>query len=910
MSGLVSPRTVEARIDGRLVRVPEGTTILRAAQEAGIRVPSLCDHPALTPVGACRLCAVEVEGSPKLLTACTTPLAPGMAVRTDTPRLRRARRGVLELLLARHPLECFSCPSNGDCALQDLAYELGVERSPWAPPSGASRELPREDSNPFIVRDMDKCILCGRCVRACDERAQVHAIDFRDRGIRTRIGPPPGLPLEESDCTFCGQCVPFCPVGALAAKPALGRGRPWELETTRTVCPYCGVGCELEIRVNRRTGRIADVRGSDPVSGGGLTGGRTCVKGRFAWQFVHSPDRLTRPLIREGGSFREASWEEALSRVAEGLADIRDRHGGDAIGFLSSARCTNEENYLLQRLAREVFRTNNVDHCARLCHSATVAGLVETLGSGAMTDDFESLLEADLFLVLGSNTTETHPVLGSLIKRRRREGAGLIVCDPRRIELAELADLHLRHRSGSDVALLNGMMRVILTEGLEDRAFLAERTENFPALRETVDSYPLERVEEITGVPAAQVAEAARRYARGPASAILYTMGITQHVTGTDNVRSLANLALLCGMLGRPGTGVNPLRGQNNVQGACDMGCLPTDLPGYRKVTDPEARARAKALWGTAPPERPGLSLVRMMAAAGEGSLKALYVMGENPMVTDPDTNHVRIALNRLDLLIVQDIFLTETAQMADVVLPAACWGEKEGTTTNTCRAVQRVRKALEPPGEARPDGEILIDLANRLGAGWTFRSASEVFDAAAAINPAYGGLSHARLEAGPLQWPCPTADHPGTRILHVGRFPRPSGRAAFAPAEWRAPHEWPDRAYPFLATTGRNLYLYHSGSMTRRSASGRFVESAYLEIHPADAEGLGVAEGDRVRAVSRRGAAEGTARLTDRVPPGMVFLPFHFGESPANALTASVWDPTSETPPYKISAVRIERIP
>ncbi len=526
-----------------------------------------------------------------------------------------------------------------------------------------------------------------------------------------------------------------------------------------------------------------------------------------------------------------------------------------------------------------------------------------------MTNDFRSIRKADVLFVIGSNTTEAHPVIGSWIKERRRAGAKLIVCDPRKIELAEYADVYLRQKSGTDVALVNGLMHVILRDNLQDEAFLAQRVENFEALKAQVASYTPEVVSEITGVAPELIEEAARTYAQGPNSAIFYTMGITQHVTGTNNVRSMANLALLCGMLGRPGTGVNPLRGQNNVQGACDMGCLPDVYSGYQKVADPQSREKMGKLWGAELPAGPGMTLVRMMEAAGSGTLKGLFIMGENPMVTDPDTNHVRHSLEKLDLLVVQDIFLTETAQMADVVLPAACWGEKDGTFTNTARTVQRVRKAVESPGEARGDWEILQDIAVRLGAPWNFRSASEVFDDLARVTPSYGGMSYRRLEEKGLAWPCPTPEHPGTPILHTEKFPRQGGKATFSPCEWKAPHEWPDEEYPYLATTGRLLYHYHSGSMTRRSAPGEFVKELYVEVHPADAAALCLEEGQLVRVTSRRGSVEGKAKVTDRVPPKMVFLPFHFGEASANVLTAAVIDPDSETPGYKVSAVRVEKV-
>ncbi len=526
-----------------------------------------------------------------------------------------------------------------------------------------------------------------------------------------------------------------------------------------------------------------------------------------------------------------------------------------------------------------------------------------------MTNDYKSIKKADVLFVIGSNTTETHPVIGSWFKEQARKGTKLIVCDPRKIELAERADLHIRQKSGTDVALINGIMHIIIRDRLYDESFVNERTENFEALKETVSTYTPEEVCEITGVPAELIEEAAKAYANGPNSAIYYTMGITQHTSGTNNVRTLANLAMLCGMIGRPGTGVNPLRGQNNVQGACDMGCLPNVVTGYQKVGDAAVREKMKGLWNNAEiPAETGLTVMKMMQAAGKGDIRALYIVGENPMVSDPDTNHVRHCLENLDLLVVQDIFLTETAQLADVVLPAACWAEKDGTFTNTTRTVQRIRKAVEAPGEARADWEIITELACRLGAKWDFESASEIIDSIAECTPSYGGISFERLDEGPLSWPCPQTDHPGTPILHTARFARPNGKGHFTPCEWKAPHEWPDENYPFLATTGRLLYHYHTGSMSRRSAPAEFIKELFIQVNPADAAKLDIHEGEMLKVTSRRGHVEGRAQITDRVPPEMVFLPFHFGEASANILTAAEIDPDSETPGYKISAVKVEK--
>ncbi|MDO4987557.1 MAG: formate dehydrogenase subunit alpha [Synergistes sp.] len=891
-----------AVINGVNVEFDDGMTILQAARKVGVYIPVLCEHPALEVVGACRICLVEVENAPKLMTACSTPITDGMVIHTDTEKIRSVRRTIIELLLADHPLDCFSCPSSGKCELQRIAYDLGVEDSPYRTTADASHRFDVVDENPFIERDPNKCILCGKCVRVCDTHAHYSAIDFMYRSSKTMVMPPVGCDLEHSDCKFCGQCVALCPVGALTEKTAKGKGRAWDLKQVKTVCAYCGVGCELIVEVNTKTGKIANVT-SDHTNTSSPNKGRTCVKGRFAWEFVHSPDRLTVPLIKENGAFREATWDEALDRVYKGL---KDNFGASA--FLSSARCTNEDNYIMQRFAREVMRTNNVDHCARLCHAASVAGLGDTLGSGAMTNDYESIKSADVIMVIGSNTTETHPVIGSMIKERVKNGAKLIVCDPRNIELHRMADVSIRQKGGSDVALLNGMMNVIISEGLQAKDFIAERTEFFDDLAALVSRYTPEYTQKITGVPAETIIKAARMYAQSSASALFYAMGITQHITGTNNVRSCSNLALLCGMYGRPGTGVNPLRGQNNVQGACDMGCSPNVLPGYQKVSSPAAQEKIKKLWGCEIPEggRTGLAVGAMLEGALGGSIGAMYIMGENPMVTDPDTQHVSKALDALKFLVVQDIFLTETAQHADVVLPAQCWPEKRGTTTNTMRGVQLLRKAVDAPGEAREDWAIINELAKRFGHDWGFETVEDVFNDMARFTPSYAGISYARLENGYINWPCPNGEHPGTPILHIGKFTREGGKAKFFPCEWKAPHEWPDSEYPFLATTGRSLYHYHSGSMTRRSASGKFIKELYIEVNPSDAEILGVNEGAMVTVESRRGSVSGKARITDRVSAGMVFIPMHFGEAPANNITSSVWDPDSQTPGFKVSAAKV----
>ena len=894
------PDEVTLTIDETNVAVPAGTTILHAALSAGIDIPHLCYDPSLglAPTSSCRLCLVEVEGARSLAAACSHPAAAGAVVHTDTDRLRRHRRMVLELLLSDHPHDCLACEKAGECLLQKYAYELGVRQSRFG-----GQDVPVQPlrDGAAVGYDRSKCILCGRCVEVCHDRQVIGAVDYFDRGFGTRISLPPGQSRRSSGCVECGNCIDVCPTGAMFFQGAEGQGRSWELQRTVTTCPYCGCGCLMELNV--RDGRIVRVTGRADL---GVNRGMLCVKGRFGFDFVSHPERLAEPLVRRDGELRPASWDEALDLVARRLTELRDGSGPDSLGVLSSAKCTNEENYLLQKLARAAIGTNNVDHCARLCHASTVAGLARAFGSGAMTNSIDDLEQSDCLFVIGSNTTECHPIIGSGIKRAVRRGATLIVADPRAIELTEFAALHLRQRNGTDVALINAMMHVILDEHLEDTAFIAERTEGIEALREAVKPYTPQLAERITGVPADDIARAARLYATAPAAAIVYSMGITQHTTGTDNVLSLANLAMLTGNVGKPGAGVNPLRGQNNVQGACDLGALPNVYPGYQKVDDPQAREKFQAAWGVSLPARPGLTVVEMIDAAADGRLKGLYVMGENPMLSDPDVTHVEQALQRLDFLVVQDIFLSETARLADVVLPAACFAEKDGTFTNTERRVQRVRAAVAAPGRARADWEILCDLARRMGCEMSYAGPGAVQDEIASLTPIYGGITYDRLDGAGLQWPCPGRDHPGTAYLHQGRFTRGLGK--FHAVEFAPPAELPDEEYPLLLSTGRVLEHWHTGTMSRRSAAlDELVSAGVIEIHPDDAGQLGVADGQAVRVTSRRGEIRIAARVTERVARGSLFLAFHYREAPANRLTIAALDPVAKIPEFKVCAVRLE---
>jgi len=674
-----------------------------------------------------------------------------------------------------------------------------------------------------------------------------------------------------------------------------------------TTCPYCGTGCCFYLLVGD-DGRLA---GIEPSKEHVVARGQVCVKGWSASEFVGHPDRLTEPLIRRDGLLEPASWDEALGLVVGRLRGIQAEHGRDSIAFFSSAKTTNEENYLMMKLSRAVFGTNNVDHCARLCHSSTVVGLAATFGSGAMTNSISCMEEADCILVTGSNTTEQHPLIGSRIIKAVGKGAKLIVADNRKIRLARMADLHIRWRNGTDVALLNGMMNVIIAEGLEDSRFIAERTENYEELETVVADYPPEKAAEICGITPEEIVRAARMFAAAERAMIVYSMGITQHTHGVDNVKSCANLAMLTGNVGRPGTGVNPLRGQNNVQGACDMGALPNVYSGYQKVTDAEVRRKFQEAWGVEDlPAEVGLAVTTAINAAADGELKGLYIMGENPMMSDPDQNHVREGLEKLEFLVVQDIFHTPTSELADVILPAASYAEKDGTFTSTERRVQRVRKAIEPIGQSRADWEILCDVAERCGyEGMRYGSAGEIMDEIAAVTPIYGGVSFDRIDQVGLQWPCPDGEHPGTPVLHVGKFAR--GLGMFSPAEYRPSAELPDEEYPFVLSTGRCYFHFHTGTMTRRSRLlDREERFPYVEVSPADAKRLRIADRQWVLVSTRRGEVKAMARVTDVAKEGVLFMPFHFEEGPANRLTNNALDPVAKIPEYKVCAAKIRSAP
>ncbi len=879
-------------IDNQKVEAREGMTVLEAAEAAGIYIPTLCADPDLEPYGACRLCVVEIERMPSLPSACTTPATDGMVVHTETPAVNHVRRTAIELLIADHPSDCLTCPKNQRCDLQKVAAYLGITKQPFPK---TTRILSIDTSNPFFNIDLNYCILCGKCVRVCDEICGVGAIDLAFRGYETKVATFGDGLLIDSNCESCGACVDHCPVAAIIPKDTRQPTR--EVETT---CLYCGVGCQMYLGIRQE--RVITVRGKRE---GTVNKGSLCVKGRFGIpEFIHHPERLTTPLVRQDGKLTEATWDEALDLIANRLANYER----DEVAVIASAKCTNEDNYIIQKFARAVLGTNNVDHCARLCHAPTVTGLATTFGSGAMTNSINEISDAACILAIGTNTTAAHPVIGEEIKKAVRQGTKLIVANPREINLVRFADLWLQHNPGTDVALLMGMTRVIADEGLLDSSFIEERCENFDAFRESLKGFDLDFVERVTGVPGEKIVRAARMYATNSPATILYAMGITQHSHGTDNVIATANLAMLTGNIGKPSTGVNPLRGHNNVQGACDMGALPNVYPGYQSVADATIREKFEVAWGCSLPANPGLTLTEILDAAYQGKIKALYLVGENPVLSDPDATHVQEALAKLDFFVVQDVFLSETAQLAHVVLPAATFAEKNGTFTNTERRVQLVRKAVEPVGDAKADWWITCQIGQRMGSkGFDFTHPLEIMEEIARITPSYGGISYERLENGGLQWPCPTKEHPGTPILHTHQFTRGKGR--FIPLEYKPPVELPDEDYPLLLTTERSLYHFHTGTLTRKVAGLNILRSEELvEINAEDASALGIADGEMVKVISRRGKVVAKAKVTEASPEGVISMSFHFAESPTNQLTNPALDPIAKIPELKVCAVRVEK--
>ncbi len=939
-------------IDGKQITVQPGQTVLDAALAHNIHIPHLCYHPELSASGGCRLCLVEVEGRPEPVVSCGLLAADGMNITTQSEQLYDMRRDIIDLFVSDHPLDCVTCEKSGSCELQRYAYEYNVTETSYV--KNISRSL-FQDDNPFFIRDHKYCILCGKCTRVCEEVVGANAIEIAGRGFEAHMSTPFDGPMIDSKCVFCGNCVQVCPTAALMPVSRKGKGREWEMQRVQSVCSYCGVGCQIEYALNKE-GQIAYAQSTPDAAANGEF---LCTKGRYGWDFVTHPDRLTQPLIRRDLAFQlgltdtpwqmtdhsplgvkhpdlsaayiPVDWDTALDVVAARLAEIVQQHGPDSVMGLASARCTNEENYLFQKFMRAAVGTNNIDHCARLCHSSTVEGLVKSLGSGAMTNSIRELRDSDCILITGSNTAEAHPVISYEIVRATKRGANLIIIDPRRVPLVEHATLYLQAKPGTDIYVFLAMMHIILREGWADEVFVQARTEGYADFTASLEEYTPERASLMSGVPVEKIEQAARIYALGQRaggvskynnerghSAILYAMGITQRSSGTDIVMSLANLAMMTGQIGKRSSGINPLRGQSNVQGACDVGCLVNLYPGYVPVTNDEKRAVIARAWGVESlPGKVGLTVVEGMQAAVEGRVRALYVMGENPMLSDPNTSHVEHALRAMEFIVAQDIFPSETAQLAHVILPAAAALEKSGTFTNTERRVQMLAPVLAAPGSAQPDWEIISELATRFDAKlgidrasgyWTFGSTADIFNEIASVTPIYAGMSYARLAGKGLQWPCPDPTHPGTPTLHTAKFSR--GLGLFHAIRARDAAEQVDEAYPLILTTGRMLYHYHTGTMTRRSLPLDWKEpNGTIEINAADASTLGVDDGCPVTVKSRRGEVQTMARVTNRVAPGTVFMAFHWREAPANMLTQDYeLDPVAKIPEFKVCAVRVEK--
>ena len=913
-----SETTVTLTIDGQSVTVPEGTSIMRAAMEAGTQIPKLCATDMVDAFGSCRLCLVEIEGRAGTPASCTTPVAPGLVVHTQSKRLKKLRKGVMELYISDHPLDCLTCAANGDCELQDMAGAVGLrdvrygyegENHVFAKSNGAPNAawMPKDESNPYFTYDPSKCIVCSRCVRACEEVQGTFALTISGRGFDSRVSPGMNESFLGSECVSCGACVQACPTATLTEKSVIEIGQPEH--SVVTTCAYCGVGCAFK----------AEMRGEEvvrmvPYKDGKANRGHSCVKGRFAWGYATHKERILKPMIRKKitDPWQEVSWDEALDYAASELKRIQSKYGRTSIGGITSSRCTNEETYLVQKLIRAGFGNNNVDTCARVCHSPTGYGLSTTFGTSAGTQDFDSVEHMDVGIVIGANPTDAHPVFGSRMKKRLREGAKLIVIDPRKTDLVRSAhieaDYHLPVRPGTNVAVVTALAHVIVTEGLANEAFIRERCdwseyEDWAAFVSEERHSP-EATAAITGIDPEQLRGAARLFATGGNGAIFYGLGVTEHSQGSTTVMAIANLAMVTGNIGRPGVGVNPLRGQNNVQGSCDMGSFPHEFTGYRHVATDSVRESFEAFWNVHLDKEPGLRINNMFDAAMDGHFMGLYVQGEDILQSDPNTKHVVAALSAMECVIVHDLFLNETANYAHVFLPGSTFLEKDGTFINAERRVQRVRKVMTPRN-GFADWEVTILLGKAMGYEMHYNHPSEIMDEIAALTPTFSGVSYQKLdELGSVQWPCNEKAPEGTPVMHMNGFVR--GKGKFIVTEYIATDERTGPRFPLLLTTGRILSQYNVGAQTRRTENVVWHEEDRLEIHPHDAEERGVRDGDWVRLTSRAGETTLRALITERVAPGVVYTTFHHPDTQANVITTDYSDWATNCPEYKVTAVQI----
>ena len=907
-----SEQEISLEIDGEMITVPAGTSLMRAAVEAGVQVPKLCATDSLEPFGSCRLCLVEIEGRKGFPASCTTPAEAGMKVRTQSPKLQELRKGVMELYISDHPLDCLTCSANGDCELQDMAGVTGLREVRYGVGNqkGGAHHLDskKDESNPYFTYDASKCIVCNRCVRACEETQGTFALTISGRGFESRVSPGQDQPFMESECVSCGACVSACPTATLQEKTVIMMGQAEHSKIT--TCAYCGVGCAFK----------AEMKGNEvvrmvPWKDGKANEGHSCIKGRFAWGYATHKDRVTKPMIRKSihEAWREVSWDEAITYAASEFRRIQAKYGKDSIGGITSSRCTNEETYLVQKLVRAAFGNNNVDTCARVCHSPTGYGLGQTYGTSAGTQTFKSVEKADVIMVIGANPTAAHPVFASRMKKRLREGARLIVIDPRQIELVESphikADYHLQLKPGTNVAVITALAHVVVTEGLLAEDYVNERCDE-KSVREwrefvsRAENSP-EAMADITGVPAETLRAAARLYATGGNAAIYYGLGVTEHAQGSTMVMGIANLAMATGNVGREGVGVNPLRGQNNVQGACDMGSFPHELPGYRHISDSTVRSQFEDAWGVELNPEPGLRIPNMFDAAQAGTFMGLYCEGEDIVQSDPNTQHVTASLMAMECLVVQDIFLNETAKYAHVFLPGSSFLEKDGTFTNAERRISRVRKVM-PPKAGYADWEVTVKLSNALGYPMNYKHPSEIMAEIAALTPSFQGVTYEKIEKhGSVQWPCnESTDELGTSIMHVDHFVRGKGR--FIITQYVPSTEKITRKFPLILTTGRILSQYNVGAQTRRTENSQWHDEDRLEIHPHDAEERGIKQNDWVGVESRAGQTVLRAFVTETIQPGVVYTTFHFPESGANVITTDNSDWATNCPEYKVTAVQV----
>ncbi|MFC2152616.1 formate dehydrogenase subunit alpha [Bacteroidota bacterium] len=903
---------VNITIDGKKIQAQAGVNLLQVAHDNGIQIPSLCYHKKVSPTGACRLCVTKIEGSKGLVMSCTVSVREGMNIIAFDQELEETRKHTLDYLLAEHNDHYDGTYID---EFRDWVIHYGLDKPENRRYPNISKELgyKKDDSSPVLIYDASKCIKCFRCIKGCDEVQGKNVLSFSERGITSYIIA--GFDKwNESECDGCGECVQLCPKGALVEKPHREDIKIDQVEKkVVTTCPYCGVGCQLELLI--QNGKIVRSNGVEGIL---PNDGRLCVKGRFGLDYVQSKERLTTPLIKKDGKFVVASWDEALDLIAQKFGEIKEKYGNDALAGYASAKCTNEDNYLFQKFIRVVFGTNNIDYCTRLCHASTVTAMLKSIGDGAGSNSIEEFATTNCLFVTGNNIIETHPVTATYVKQGKENGNKIIVCDPKWTPLVKYADIWLQPRLGSDVALLNGIIRVIINENLVDFKFIESRVdrglEAFEELKQVVEKYTPEKTDEITSVPKEKIIAAARMYATAKTAMIATGMGMSQQVTGTNNVFSLINMMLITGQIGKERAGIDPPRGQNNVQGATDVGCSPIVYPGYVPVTNEENRKRIAKLWNVdyeSLSGKPGLTTVEIMHAAYDEKIKGLYIMGENPMVTDPDLNHTEKALKKMDFVVVQDIFNTETTPYADVILPAASFAEKDGTFVNSDRRVLRVRKAVESPGEAREDWKIIVNIAEKMGFNiGKYNSASQIFDEIAQAAPIMAGITYDRIEHQGIQWPCPTKDHPGTSTLFLDKFNTPNGKGILFPVEHVPQKEKVSKEFPFILNSGRILYHYHTSTMSRKNKSlTDFANESYVLMNPGDVLKFGFTDGERVKVTSKQGELETTLQASDQVAEGELFMPWHYSESPVNRLTRSDLDPFSKIAAFKLTACCVEKL-